>query len=904
MRLHFSRQLSFSVCLDHPKLRLFSPDHLIISRSICCPKVQFLNACRLSTKLSRTFYLFLLNGSISRGVVFSVKAHASKSGYQHDLILSTAVMSSLVKLGDVIGGRKLFDEMPIKDVAAWNAMLSGYAQNGFLFDGISFFRLMCSHCTAPNSLTLSVLLQICSAFDDCKLGRSIHGYAYRKLGLRDTFLGNSLIVFYNKNGVVYASENVLESMPRRDIASWNAMISGYMQFGCPWKSLEALELLRQEGLHPDLVTLETALQACARIGKDAMFDGKLIHGLLIKLGYKMNVYAENCLLLMYCKCGMVLFGRSLFDKMETRNSVSWNIVVNGYVHINCPGNALDLFVHAHSVEAEISSDLLVSTLQAARLIRKRRELVLSLHCLVVRMGFDFDLYISSALISAYGDACEVEYARSYFDYIFCAVNSRTACWNAMISVYFQHGFLSKAVELVGIELLYDAFSIVNILSLCCRLLGLKSGKEVHGYVIRNRFESDVFVATSLMQFYITYGLLHAACQIFSRMPRMNIVSWNTMIIGCVRLGFPVESLNLFFLMQQKDGFMPDATSVVGAIEAISYRGFETERNFIHEYAIENGFIDDEYVTNSLISLHSRFHDLSKASMVFDRANKVSVVTWNTMIAEYCNHGLMDGVILTFELMRLNGIKPDKVTILCLLQVCLARASLKAITAVQAISCKSGHESDAFVGSAIVNAYSKCGKLRMAFQFFHDMTLRTSVSWNSMMQGYGLHGKVVEANNLFLQMQKSGFHPTAVTFLLLLSACSHAGDAEKGLYYLHLMMKGYSLHPRYEHLSSFIGLLGRSGFTEEAYKLSVSIPKDFGVFCWGSFLGACQIQGKMNMGLAAAEKLFEMVPFHQGYHVLVSNMLAGSGRWTDAYLLRTKADKMGARKEIAWSMVEV
>ncbi|PKU74152.1 pentatricopeptide repeat-containing protein At2g13600 [Dendrobium catenatum] len=904
MRATFSRQFcSPSLYTGRLNLSLFSLTHLI---PLCCIPTradQSSPATNVSKKPTRPFYLLHLKASASSSIVHSVQSHAFKTGFLHDLIICTSVLKSLAEFGEVNRARKLFDEMLIRDVAAWNAMISGYVRNGLLLKARLLYQLMYSSCTRPNSVTLSVLLQLCGDLDDQMLGRSIHGYAYRHLELEDTFLGNSLIVYYNKFDDIKASERVFESLARPDIVSWNAMVSGYMTSSSPWSSLELLWILRNKCFHLDLITLEIALQACSRIGKDAIFDGVLIHGLLIRLGFKMDLYAQNCLLIMYCKCGMVASGQSLFDTMESKNFVSWNMIVSGYIHINCPFKALDLFLRALAYEAEISSDLLVSALQAVRLMGEQRKLVMFLHGLVIRMGFDSDIYISSSFISAYGGTVEVECARKFFNCILPAGNHSTVLFNSMISVYLHHGYFSEAVELTRKEFFYDAVSIVNILSLCIAKLGLKVGKAVHGYTIRNKFESDLFISTSLLELYITYGVLHTAFKIFLLMPDRNLVSWNTMIIGCARLGVPWASLKLFYDMLQKDGFLPDATSLVGAIEAISHRGIENERKFIHDYVIKSEFINDEFVSTSLICMHSRAHNFSKVKMVFDRARKLGIVTWNTMIAEYSHHGLMDRAISTFGRMKINGVTPDSVTMLCLLQGCIASASLNGLALVHSIICKSGYHEDVYVGSALINAYSKCGELNMAWLVFDNMVLRTIVSWNSMMLGYGIHGDVQEASKLFLKMQESGLHPSAVTFLVLISACSHAGYVERGIYYLDLMTEAYSLHPREEHISSFISLLGRGGLVKEANELLDRIPEDHGVFAWGAFIGACRVQGNMELGLSAAQKLLVMKPLNPGYNALLSNILAESGRWIEASLTRSKADEVGFRKEKAWSMVQ-
>lgn len=118
-----------------------------------------------------------------------------------------------------------------------------------------------------------------------------------------------------------------------------------------------------------------------------------------------------------------------------------------------------------------------------------------------------------------------------------------------------------------------------------------------------------------------------------------------------------------------------------------------------------------------------------------------------------------------------------------------------------------------------------------------------------------------------------------------------------------MSKAYSLHPSDQHISTFIGLLGRSGLVKEANELLEKMPKEPGVCAWGTFVGTCRVQGNLELALSAAQKLFTMGPLRQGYQKLLSNILAESGRWIEASVTRNMADERGFREEKAWSMVE-
>ncbi|XP_020086185.1 pentatricopeptide repeat-containing protein At1g11290, chloroplastic-like [Ananas comosus] len=858
----------------------------------------------------RPIYLSLLKSSAalpSLSLLSSLFAHILKSGFQSSILVSTAVVDAFAKCSDIGSACKVFDGMPERDVVAWNAMLSGYSRNGHADAALDLFREMGLYGEKPNSLTLSVLLQVSSGSDDKRIGRSIHGYVVRHCELGDVFLGNSLLVYYNKVGDVHVSERLFDRMGERNVVSWNAMIAGYTQNGLVCGALEAFHLLRDGGLNPDIVALETTLQACAQLGEDAIDDGKLIHTLIIKSGCFVDVYAMNSLLLVYCRCGKMDSAQSLFDEMVARNIVSWNILVDGYVRMKCPEKALALIRCSRLTESALSSELLVSSLQAVRLLCGHVELVESIHCLAIAMGLDSDKFVGTSLLTAYGDCGEIGYARKFFDHVLCKMRKETFLWNIMLSICSHNGCFSEGFELLrsmqckGCPL--DAVTLVNGLSICTQSQNFFSGKAIHGYVLRNKFEVVIFATTSLLEFYISLGLLNVACHLFSTMQYRNIVTWNTMIHGCLQNGFPRLTLKLFHFMQQKDGFVPDSTSIAGVIEAIALRGQKEERKFIHQYVLESGFVDDEFVANSLIAMHSRFHEFDEASSVFSKASNQGTIAWNNMIAGYSYHGLIENALSLFRLMKLNNVDADSVTLLTLLQACRKVSSLSYLMRVHAFISKLGFESDVLIGSSVVNLYAKCGELRTARQFFDGMNSKTVVSWNSMIQGYGLHGNVEVAGELFVKMQKSGLTPTAITFLILISACSHAGDIEKGQQFFNLMTSTYSLALSREHVSSIIDLLGRNGLVEEAHETLMKMPVNLGVHSWGALLSACRVHGNFDVGFDVAENLSKLNSLNCGYRVLLSNMRAEAGRWLDASLIRNKYSSLTLQKVHGVSIVD-
>lgn len=800
--------------------------------------------------------------------------------------------------------------MPVRDVAAWNALLSGYSRNGYVEQALSLFAWMRSCGETPNSLTLSVLLQVCAADAGCwKLGRCLHGYICRRRGGGDfdVFLDNSLLGFYCKCGDVEVAEKVFARMPVRDLVSWNVMMSGYVQNGCAHLTLRAFRVLQEEGFNPDSVTLETALRACAQLG-DGVEDGKLIHGIMIASGLSLDVYLANSLLVMYSKCGVMESVCRVFDRMTIRNLVSWNILIDGYVRRGQPEKALALFRLMRMTEREISSSLLVSALKAIKILGGcTEEQVMCIHCLVIATGFDLDAFVSSSLIAAYGEFGDIATARRCFDYFTHRRNDNLVCWNAMVSVYAHSWCFDEAMTLLRVMQLnackVDTITLVNALLICAQQSDLRQGKVVHGYIIRNWFDSSVNMTTMLLELYVRCGSLITACSLFSRMSPRNIVSWNTMIFGCCQNGFPRVSLSLFHHLVQQDSVTPDATTLVGVINAISQRGFQSEGKYIHVYSIRVGLDKDEFVINALIAMSMELADFDDALSVFDTADKCSTVTWNAMISECSRHGMSAKAVAVFHQMKLQNVTPDSITLLSLLPACADIASLYCGLWVHSIISKTGHESDVFLGTALIDMYAKCGDIDMGRMVFERMGIKTTVSWNSMIWAYGMHGNEEEANRLFYEMCQMGVNPNAITFLTLISACSHAGDVEKGRQYIDLMTREYSMALTKEHCTSTVDLLGRNGHVKEAIEFIGKLPEATAACTWGALLGACRIQGNIELGMYAAEKLFELDPFHCGYHVSLANMFSELGRWREASIVRRKLVQMGIKKSPGWSIVD-
>ena len=180
-----------------------------------------------------------------------------------------------------------------------------------------------------------------------------------------------------------------------------------------------------------------------------------------------------------------------------------------------------------------------------------------------------------------------------------------------------------------------------------------------------------------------------------------------------------------------------------------------------------------------------------------------------MIAGYVQKGLEEVGLNLYYKMRWTGFIPDQYTFVSVFRACSTLATLK--------HGKQAH--GVVVNSALMDMYFKCSSLSDRHWVFDKSLNRNVVMWTALIFGYGQHGKVVEVLESFHRMKTEGFKPNYVTFLSVLSACSHGGLLDEGWTYFSSMTKDYGIQPRGQHHAAIVDLLGHAGRLQEAYELA-------------------------------------------------------------------------------------
>lgn len=254
-------------------------------------------------------------------------------------------------------------------------------------------------------------------------------------------------------------------------------------------------------------------------------------------------------------------------------------------------------------------------------------------------------------------------------------------------------------------------------------------------------------------------------------------------------------------------------------------------------------------------------------------------------------------------MILSGMRPDIVSFMGVLSACANLASLKQGKEIHGQLVRKLFHTHLFAANSLLDLYSKCGRIDLATKVFDHIQDKDVASWNTMILGYGMLGELDTSISLFEAMKEDGVAYDSVSFIAVLSACSHGGLIEKGKEYFK-KMQDLNIEPTHMHYACMVDLLGRAGQMEEAANLIRGLPIVPDANVWGALLGACRIYGDVGLGRWAAEHLFELKPQHCGYYILLANMYAEVERWDDANKVRQLMKSRGAKKNPGCSWVKV
>ncbi|XP_020570971.1 pentatricopeptide repeat-containing protein At3g49170, chloroplastic [Phalaenopsis equestris] len=668
-----------------------------------------------------------------------------------------------------------------------------------------------------------------------------------------------------------------------------------------------LDLKAELDVLVDLRTYSSLLRSCIR-SRD-LHHGRLLHRRLVLSGLPFDSTIFNSLITLYSKCGDLDSAISVFNQMgDERDLVSWTAMISAAVENNMQGRALSIFLEMIELGFIPNEFTLSSVIHACSNPCFGKVGILLLGS-AIKTGFGKrNASVAGALIDMLAKNGDLASARKVFDEI---LEKNEVVWTLMITRYAQHGLCMDAVKLF-LEFLFDdfvpdQFSLSSVISACAELESVLLGKQLHSLAIRVGFVCEVCVGCSLVNMYAKCAqgtTMDDSRKVFDRMPNHNVMSWTAVISGYVQSGRNDEQALSLFLQMLEGKIKPNHFTYSSILKACANLSNIDLGKQVYTHVIKTGLAFVNIVGNSLVTMFTNSGSMEDACKAFEVLYEKNLISYNALVDGYVKNLNSEEVFEIFQQMKSMNLGANTFTFASLLS---SAASIGVMTKGQQLHAqllKMGFESDICINNALISMYSRCGNVEDACNVFDEMKHRNVISWTSMITGFAKHGDGHCALQLFHEMISTGLRPNEITYVAVLSACSHVGLVREGIENFYSMQRDHGLVPRMEHYACMVDLLGRSGFVKEAFRLITSMPFKADVMVWKTLLSACRIHQNVELGEMAAKNVIELEPSDPAAYILLSNLYAVARRWRDVAKLRSVMKEMKLSKEAGLSWIEV
>lgn len=669
------------------------------------------------------------------------------------------------------------------------------------------------------------------------------------------------------------------------------------------EALEAFDFyLKNSTIHLEPSTFTNLILACTNCR--SLEYARKIHDHFLKSSYQPNTVLQNHIINMYGKCGSMKDARKVFDTMQLQNVVSWTSMISGYSQNGQENDAIIMYIQMQR-SGHFPDQLTFGSIIKACYIAGDIDLGRQLHARVIKSWFGCHLIAQNALISMYTNFRQIAHALDVFTMI---STKDLISWSSMIKGFTQLGY-----ELEALYLFRDMFRqgvyqpnefiFGSVFSACSSILEPEYGKQIHVMCAKFGLERNVYAGCSLCDMYAKFGFLPSAKMAFYQIKSPDLVSWNAIIAAFADSGDANEAVTFFCKMMHME-LIPDSITFISLLCACGSPMTLNQGMQIHSYIIKIGFDKEAAVCNSLLTMYTKCSNLHDAFNVFkDIQENANLVSWNAILSACLQNKQAGETFRLFKLMLFSENKPDSITVTNLLGTCAELTSLEVGNQVHCFSVKSGLALDVSVSNGLIDMYAKCGSLKHAQDVFDSTQNPDVVSWSSLIVGYAQFGLGHEALNLFRMMRNLGVRPNEVTYLGVLSACSHIGLVEEGWHLYNTMEMELGIPPTREHFSCMVDLLGRAGCLYEAEAFLQKSGFDPDITTWKTLLASCKTHGNVDIAERAAEKILKLDPSNSAALVLLSNIHASAGNWEDVAQLRSLMKQMGVQKVPGQSWIE-
>ncbi|KAJ3682462.1 hypothetical protein LUZ60_015035 [Juncus effusus] len=475
--------------------------------------------------------LHLLDQCVSPSSLHSLQSfHAHLLSIPHLSSLPSVqlkLIRAFASCGDVLKARSIFDSVSNKNIVFFNVMIRGYVTHGLHEEAMGMFCRLGRHGFKPDCYTYPCVLKSCSESKDLFVGLQIHSHV-KRLGFdMNLFVCNTLIKMYHECGVLEDALKVFDEMPKRDLVSWNVMISGISNNGFKNRAIEMFKEMVLSGKpKPDSATMASVLPAMTKaLDRD------------------------------------IRFVRQVFDEMPKRELICWNAMIAIYSNNEMAKEAIELFLKMErETELEPDAVTLASVLPSCGAL-SAFELGKRIHKIIKTKKMHPNIILENSLLNMYSNCGSLKDARKVFDEM---LERDIVSWTSIISAYGLHGHGHEALklfdEMLESNLKPDSIAFVSVLSACSHSGLLNEGKSlfnsmVNKYKIIPKHEHYSCMVDLLGR----AGCIKEAYDFIKNMPiAPNERAWGSLLNSCrvysnLDVGLIVAD-NLFKLVPKHTGY--------------------------------------------------------------------------------------------------------------------------------------------------------------------------------------------------------------------------------------------------------------------------------------------------------------------------------------------------------------
>lgn len=469
------------------------------------------------------------------------------------------------------------------------------------------------------------------------------------------------------------------------------------------------------------------------------------------------------------------------------------------------------------------------------------------------------------------------------------------------------------VLMLAREVLPDEYSFSLVMKSCSRLGLLSRGVQIHGLMLKLGFGSDLFMLNCLICMYVKCGAVQSGRQVFDRMARKDSFSYNLMIDGYVKGGMVSLARELFDRMPPEMKNLVTWNTVIGGYLKMG-NGFESAKylfdkmpqrdlvswNLMIDWCAKNGKMEiardlfgrmsekDVVSWASMVDGYCKLGNVGAARGYFDAMPQRDVISCNAMMAGYVSNGCYQEALKVFHDMLDStfDLAPDHVTLLTALSATTQLGCIDEGMEIHRYMEENGFDACGKLGVALVDMYAKCGSIEQAIEVFECIEERTIDHWNAMIGGLAIHGLGDLAFELFIEMERRSLEPDDITFVAVLHACGHSGMMKEGIICFEIMRRFHKIVPKLQHYGCMVDILSRGGHIEEAAKFVEEMPIKPNDVVFRTLLSACSTYENMDIGEPVAKHLIGLDSNDSSSYVLLSNMYAHFGLW--GYVRKVRA----------------